>query len=64
MSTFVWCEFTCTNCTNTTSGRFTRTTLPRAAMLRDAKSRGWVRGKIRTEEIFCCEGCRKTYEED
>lgn len=62
-NTWVWCELVCRGCSATASGRSTSSKhIPRAQMVKNAKTEGWVEGMVYIDEMYCSKKCRHAVE--
>lgn len=58
MGVYIWCELVCAQCSRTRTGRYTSGALPRRALMKDARSAGWV---FADDNAFCSPQCRERY---
>lgn len=54
MTSPVWCELVCSQCSCTTAGRFTYSSIPRTQMRAEAKKAGWI---LQASEWYCSRAC-------
>lgn len=62
MTTAVWCELVCAQCSTTAGGRYSYNgSIPMKPLKQAAKKAGWV---FACDEAFCSKQCAEQYHQD